>query len=754
MRQAWLTFGSDMDELRFEENRVLFGFDDTAGIVAAELAGRFIRLFMRDDEGVRFKDDPFHPFILLEDAGLLAGFTGSSTITPLAGPGEYRFMAVFREWRDCLAARDFLSRKSGRTPSAPDAPYLHIPDPVHQHLLLTGKTLFKGVDFNGLRRLAIDIETYCAEGFEFSNPARPEDRIISIALMDEQGYSEVLFGREMSEEAMLERLTEIIRHRDPDVIEGHNLFRFDLEYIRIRAARYGIRLLWGRDGSEPRVHSSRFTIAERVIDYPRWDIFGRHVLDTYFLVQIYDVSARELESYGLKGAALHFGLARPDRVYLDGGRLNEVYGEEPELLKRYNLDDVRETLALSRLLSYPYFLQTRMFPYSYQNCVIRGNATKINALFLREYLRRGVAIPKAGRGGSFEGGYNDVYEYGVVGPVVHCDVASLYPSLLLTYDMHPGKDTLALFLPLLRELREFRLQAKKRARAEADPYRRDYYQALQQAFKVLINSFYGYLGTTIHNFSDPQLAAQVTKRGRDTIKAMLEWLQERRAKPVEIDTDGIYFIPPADVTTPEQEEELIRELSLAQPAGIDVELDGRYRAMFSYKMKNYALLGYDGRVNIKGSGLKSRGIEKYLREFMGEMIRLLLLGEGEQIDAVYRLYLEKLRDHRFDIAWLAKTETLGESPAGYRQKVRDGKRNPAAAFEIALKSPREFRAGDQISYYVTGRVKGVTAYENCRPASAYDPGHPDENTEYYMDKLRLLRKKFAPFLPREKSLFD
>lgn len=745
--------GDAMDELRFEENQVLFGADRTEGIVAAELAGRFVRLFIRDAGGVRFKDDPFHPFILLEGAELLVGFAGDISIIPLAGPGEYRFMAVFKEWRDCLAARDFLSKKCGKTPSAPDAPYLYISDPIHQHLLSTGKTLFKGLDFNDLKRLAIDIETYCAEGFEFSNPERAEDRIISIALMDEQGYSEVLFGRDMSEADMLIRLSEIIREQDPDVIEGHNVFRFDLEYIRARAARYGIKLGFGRDGSEPRVHHSRFTVAERIIDYPRWDIFGRHVLDTYFLLQVYDVSARELENYGLKGAARHFGLAAPDRVYLDGGRIAQIYEEDPASLKQYNLDDVRETLALSRLLSYPYFLQTRMFPYSYQNCVIRGNATKINALFLREYLRCRAALPKAGGEGSFEGGYNDIFMYGVVGPVVHCDVASLYPSLLLSGNMHPAKETLGLFLPLLKELRDFRLRAKKRAREESDPRRRDYFQALQQAFKVLINSFYGYLGTTIHNFSDPSLAGEVTRRGRETIMGMLDWLQERQAKPVEIDTDGIYFIPPPGVSTPEQEEELVRELSDSRPAGIEVELDGRYRAMFSYKMKNYALLGYDGRVTIKGSGLKSRGIEKYLREFMGEMIRLLLLGEGDKIDAVYRLYTQKLRDHEFDITWLAKTETLRESPAGYRQKIRGGKRNPSAAFEIALKSPQEFRAGDQISYYVTGRGKGVTVYENCRPVSSYDAVHPDENVEYYIDKLRQIMKKFNQFLPGEKTLF-
>jgi DNA polymerase elongation subunit (family B) len=387
-----------MDELRFENNEMLFGADPTPGIVAAELAGRFIRLFIRDLCGVRFMDEPFHPFILLAAPDLLHGFSGGYSMGSLSGDAGYRHLAVFPDWHTCLAAKDHLSHTSRATPAAPGAPYLFYSDPIHQHFLRTGKTFFKGMDFAGVRRLALDIETFCAEGYEFSNPERAEDRIISIAVMDSAGYEEVLFGEELSEAAMIERLGEIIRTRDPDVIEGHNLFRFDLEYLRVRALRYGVRLSWGRDGSLPRIHPSRFNVAERSIDYPRWDVFGRQIIDTYFLLLFHDVAARDLESYGLKNAAIHFGLAAPDRVYLDRSRIEAIYREDPARLRQYNLDDVRETLALSRLLSYSSFLQTRIFPYSYQNCLIRGAATRINSLFVREYLRRGVAVPRAGVG--------------------------------------------------------------------------------------------------------------------------------------------------------------------------------------------------------------------------------------------------------------------------------------------------------------------------------------------------------------------
>jgi len=743
-----------MNEFRFEDNPVLCGADPTRDIVAAELAGRFIRLFIRTDHGVVFHDDPFHPFILTETTELLESCPVPFTCRTLAGEAGYRQLATFASWHDCLAARDHLVKQCRKTPTDPGAPYLFLSDPVHQHLLLSGKTFFKGLEFDLLKRMAIDIETDCTPGFEFSNPDREGDRILTIAVMDEAGLAEVIGGPDIPEKEMLEQLTAIIRHHDPDVIEGHNIFRFDLEYIRSRAARHGVRLAWGRDNSEPRVHHSRLTVAERVIDYPRYDIYGRTIVDTYFLLQIYDVSSRELESYGLKGAARHFGIAAPNRVYVEGKEISRLATQDIERLRQYNLDDTRETLSLSRLLSYSHFLQASIFPYSYQTGMIRGNATRINALFLREYLRQGVAIPHGGGRAELAGGYTDIFLTGVVGPVLNCDVASLYPSLMLAYQLRPAKDSLDLFLPMLKQLREFRLLAKQQARSASEPQQREYFDALQQAFKVLINSFYGYLGAPLHNFSDLDMAAEVTRLGRETIKEMLAWLEGHGARPVEMDTDGIFFIPPPGTKSPEDEQRLISTMSDSLPAGITVELAGRYRAMFSYKIKNYALLAHDGTITIKGSSLKSRGIEKYLRLFMADLISLLLTGAGDRVDSLLQEYREQLQRHEIPIDQLAKTETLSESPAGYREKVRAGKRNPAAAYEIASSSPHDYRAGDQISYYVTGRKKDVTAYLECRPVSAHDPANPDENLPYYMEKLNHLYRKFKPFLPPERTLFD
>ena len=60
---------------------------------------------------------------------------------------------------------------------------------------------------------------------------------------------------------------------------------------------------------------------------------------------------------------------------------------------------------------------------------------------------------------------------------------------------------------------------------------------------------------------------------------------------------------------------------------------------------------------------------------------------------------------------------------------------------------REYRAGDQISYYVTGEKKRVRVYDNSKLVSSYDPSQPDENIAYYQEKLLALLKKFQEFVP-------
>src|SRR5205085_7293655 len=224
---------------------------------------------------------------------------------------------------------------------------------------------------------------------------------------------------------------------------------------------------------------------------------------------------------------------------------------------------------------------------------------------------------------SFEGGFTAIYFSGVARNVWHCDVASLYPSIMLQFDCFPVTDQLQIFRHLLTDLRSFRLEAKGQmqlADKGGDRSKWHHLQALQNTFKILINSFYGYLGFAQGHFADFDAAARVTQIGRDLLKKMIDWLNKQGAKVIEVDTDGIYFVPPDKIDIGELQKGLAKEL----PPGIEVEFDEQFEAMFSYKAKNYALLTKDGDVIIKGGALKSRGLEKFQRVFLEAMIKLMM----------------------------------------------------------------------------------------------------------------------------------
>ncbi len=737
---------------QFYGNRLLFGLAEHR-TVAIELCSRKeVEVFKRNPDGELLRERrPLRLFALLADEGLLTNLRGAYKIIELVGGFRFRYLLEMDSSDGLETVRRHLRNVTGKAPGSPDAPYLILTDPVEQHLMLTGATLFMGMQFDELHRMQLDIETYVSPGFEFPSAAREGDRIIAIALTDSRGFARVLSAREMDERTMLTELVRIIRERDPDVIEGHNLFRFDFEYIEARARRHKVPLALGRDGSILRARASRMQIAERVIAYRRYDIYGRHIIDTWLLAQHYDIANRELEGFGLKELAQHLGVARPGRTYLDASRVSYYFDHHPQELFAYALDDAHEAGALAETFSPSYFVQAQIFPYSYQNVVLRGNATKIDALLMRAYLAQQHSIPASNAPSEVAGGYTEMRRCGVARNVLHCDVTSLYPSLMLEGGHAPANDRLGVFLKLLADLRSFRVQAKAAAR-ELEGVERRNLEALQQTFKILINSFYGYLGFGMGHFNDFAQANAVTKRGRDLIRRAISELEARGASVVEVDTDGIYFVSPFPLDDEAAAQRLIDAVGASMPEGIRLEVDGHYSAMFSYKMKNYVLLEDQGEMTIRGSGLKSRGLERFQRRFMEELFRFLLTGRASEVLGLREEYRGKIERHEIGIDDLMKTETLQDSIETYREKtsgkVAGKRRNVAAAYELALQAERPYLSGDQISYYVTGNSPKVKVATAAKMASQYDPAHPDENVPYYLAKLDDLYEKFRPFVER------
>ena len=746
--------------MEFEKNTLLFGADPTPRIVAIELGETgTVKVYRREKGGSTVADvEPFHPFVWADSDVVDLGIESEK----LQGDLNYGWLITVDSWKELIALRNGL-KNAGRD-------FFAFTDPVQHYLTATGRTLFKDLPFEELKRMQLEMLSFDAvagvgdSGTTVADPSH-NNHIMSIALSDNTGWEELILvdpnNIEESERAALKRLTSLIKERDPDVIEGHNLFRFDLPYLVDRAKKLKTKLDWGRSGGFLRSRPSRLQIAEKTIDYPKFTIGGRHFVDTFLLAQFYDVGMRSLAGFERTDVARHFELCDSEEdSALAGKELQGAYLSDSEIFRRRALCGVRETRALSDLLSPSYFIQAEIFPYNYQDVIVRGNATRINALFLREYFRQRHSIPELPMVRTFEGGYTDIFFTGVARNVWHCDIASLYPSVMLQFDCFPATDQLGIFRHLLTDLRTFRLEAKAKMRAEKDSAKLHHLQALQNTFKILLNSFYGYLGFAQGHFADFDAAARVTQIGRDLLKKMIEWLNAHGAQVIEVDTDGIYFVPPEDATPRRVKngeptrpgaastvDDLQKDLAKELPPGIDVEIDEQFDAMFSYKAKNYALLTKEGDVIIKGGALKSRGLEKFQRVFLEEMIKLIMQGKPEAVGDLRNEFEQKIREREWKIDMLMKTDTLQDSLDKYRAKIAGSARNRAAAYELALASGRNYKPGDQVSYYIKATPKKVPAYEAAKLASEFDAQNRDENVDYYIAKLDELVKKFSSMVP-------
>jgi DNA polymerase I len=737
----------------------LWGWDPTPGIVSvwAEADGRAIVWRRLPESGALVREEErYRPWLLLDrlddlrPLGAMLGPEGAPGARiwyrELEGPGELRFRVSADDGRkltsavlDGAAAR--LGRRPGGLRELGAASVLVLP-PEEQYLVATGRTYFHGLAFDQLQRLQFDLET---TGLDASR-----DRMFMVAVRHPSGRTEVLevdgVG-DAGEADLIRRLMETIRAADPDVIENHNLHGFDLPFLAQRARRLGVPLVLGRvewaglrERSAMRGTAVEGESGRRV----RFVAPGREMIDTLDAVQRYDFATRELPGHGLKAVARHLGIAAPDREYVPGHQIFATWRRDPERVRRYAEDDVEEVAALARMLGGAAFALAKMAPRRYERLADAGPATGvIDPLLVRAYLRAGAALPahRPQDGTPHSGAALHLFATGVAWRVVKADVASLYPSLMRAYRIGPARDHLGALLALVDRLVEQRLAAKARGRAAppGSPERHTN-EAVSAAMKLVVNSAYGYLaaGGELTRFADVHAANEVTRRGRETLHFMCRELAARGVTLLEADTDGVYFAVP-EGWGEEDERRVVAEVAALLPPLVHLEFEGRYAAMLSHEPKNYALLGYDGTLTLKGVAFRSSRAEPYGEAFLRAALVRLFAADVGGVRDVYLRTLDALRRRELPTHDLSSKVRLTKSPTQYAE-TRESRRE--LAYEALLASGRTtWRVGEKVRIYRTQSGGGAVA-----PSVEDGDADPrDYDVDHY---ARVLRDTYAARLAR------
>src|SRR5690606_36147117 len=403
--------------------------DPTPGIVSvwAEGDGR-VHVWRRVGGTLVHEQHAFRPWVLLDRVD---GLDPRVTTRELAGEGELRFVARADDMATLTAAvvraaARWRGHAIGHIRELEDS-VLVLP-PEEQYLVASGRTYFRDLAFDDLRRVQIDLET---TGLD---PQR--DRIFLIALRDPDGRVEIL--EDDDEAALIRFLVARIQALDPDIIENHNLHGFDLPFLDRRAALCGVPLALGRigpPGLRPR-GARRGVMRGDASRRVRFVAPGRELIDTLDAVLRHDFASRDLPGHGLKAVARHFGIAGPDREHVPRDQIYDVYRRDPERVRRYARADVEEVAALARMMSGATFALARIVPRRYERIADAGAATGIlDPLLVRAYLRARQALPAhaPGDGTEHAGAALHLFAAGVARRVVKADVASLYPSLMRQY---------------------------------------------------------------------------------------------------------------------------------------------------------------------------------------------------------------------------------------------------------------------------------------------------------------------------------
>jgi len=359
-----------------------------------------------------------------------------------------------------------------------------------------------------------------------------------------------------TEKAALDDCFSWIKQYDPDIILGWNVIGFDLAFLKWKCQELRIPFAIGRGDESATVLEAQNTGQVAVARIP-----GRIVLDG---ISSLKGAFWNFDHYALGNVAQQM-LGEDKLISAESNKLEEIrrqYREEPAALAAYNLQDcelVARIFAKADLINFS-LERARMTGLAVDRQ--GGSTAAFDNLYLPQLHRQGYVAPDIGSMmnlASSPGGYVMDSTPGLYSNVLVLDFKSLYPSIIRTFKIDPlglavglaseqsssdsatGTSTISGFLSahfsrtqhilpgLVTQLWQDRDVAKK---AKDAP--------LSHAIKIIMNSFYGVLGSSGCRFFNPQLASSITKRGHEIIQETADFIEKKGYSVIYGDTDSVF----------------------------------------------------------------------------------------------------------------------------------------------------------------------------------------------------------------------
>lgn len=426
-----------------------------------------------------------------------------------------------------------------------------------------------------LSKVSLDVESDGLSGQLYSIAVHTDDTAIVFMIVDENLADENLANDEPAgeasqthsfriercadEKAMLRTFFAWLAHADPDLIIGWNVVNFDLDLIRRRCRALGVEFAIGRGGDRAAVLQPQSPRGNRVARIP-----GRVVLDgiDWLRAAFWSFESFELDAVAnaLLGRGKHDLGSRADGESGEHDKvaeINRLYRQDPARLAAYNMEDCRlvtEIFAHTELVE---FAMRRAELTGLAMDRLGGSVAAFDNLYLPRLHRQGRVAPDVGDaedGPGSPGGYVMDSKPGLYENVLVLDFKSLYPSIIRTFQIDPlglaapGDDPVPGFLDarfarhgaILPALIEELWQARDEAKRHRDA-------GLSHAVKILMNSFYGVLGSSGCRFYDARLASSITRRGHEIIQKSRDRIEALGHRVIYGDTDSLFVLLGAGV---------------------------------------------------------------------------------------------------------------------------------------------------------------------------------------------------------------